>query len=64
MNATQSLGSSNINIAEPRGPLLIKERKHEDLEHCHHGEGEEQLHHHHSLPPPAQHPGCAQPGGG
>ena len=64
MNAIQSLGRSNINIAEPQGPLLIKERKHEDLEHCHHGEGEEQLHHHHSLPPPPQHPGCAQPGGG
>ena len=64
MNAIQSLGRSNINIAEPQGPLLIKERKHDDLEEGHHGEGEEQLHHHHSLPPPAQHPGCAQPGGG
>ena len=64
MNVIQSLGRSNINIAEPQGPLLIKERKHEDLEHGHHGEGEEQLRHHHSLPPPTQHPGCAQPGGG
>ena len=64
MNAIQSLGRSNINIAEPWGPLLIKERKHEDLEHGHHGEGEEQLHHHYSLPPPTQHPGCAQPGRG
>ena len=64
MNAIQSLGRSKINIAEPQGPLLIKERKHEDLEHGHHGEGAEQLHHHHPLPPPPQHTGCAQPGGG